>query len=318
LVPAGRDEEKSSGFACRIANGWIEVAATRSIAETSITERRRPAVECLWDRRCADGSFRAVDWRRRKSAFELLVDAPKRTGRTAVMGQDFPFGYRPLSGFRPISFDSRPPDYSTYVLISSRGGSMSAAPEQPFVIDATDEEINAVVAEFGSLYNQAIRELLQDLYAARPTLTRRCYAGILKLRAFHFNFDASTIWELITASDKGYLSDACLLTGQARDVLLPHHSPPRALILRRAVLPRALGDDPETAVRQRLLKRHGLGRDARSQTSTSSARRAVNSASYGMRHAMRLRLFQALDRVRRLRRRQPCSSEASPLGMRRI
>jgi hypothetical protein len=70
---------------------------------------------------------------------------------------------------------------------------MSAAPEQPFVVDPTDEEINAVVAEFGSDYHRAIRALLQDLDVARPTLTRRWYDGILKLSAFHFNFDASII-----------------------------------------------------------------------------------------------------------------------------
>ena len=40
---------------------------------------------------------------------------------------------------------------------------MSAAAEQPVVVDATDEEIDAVVAEFGGDPRLAIRALLHDL-----------------------------------------------------------------------------------------------------------------------------------------------------------
>lgn len=40
---------------------------------------------------------------------------------------------------------------------------MSAAVDQPVIIDATDDEIDAVVAEFGGDYRQAIRALLHDL-----------------------------------------------------------------------------------------------------------------------------------------------------------
>ena len=39
---------------------------------------------------------------------------------------------------------------------------MSVATEQPVVVDATDEEIEAIVSEFGG-YRQAIRALLHDL-----------------------------------------------------------------------------------------------------------------------------------------------------------
>ena len=40
---------------------------------------------------------------------------------------------------------------------------MSAATEQPVVVDATDEEIDAIVAEFGDDHRAAIRALLHDL-----------------------------------------------------------------------------------------------------------------------------------------------------------
>ncbi len=40
---------------------------------------------------------------------------------------------------------------------------MSAAAEQPVVVDATDEEIDAIVAEFGGDPRLAIRALLHDL-----------------------------------------------------------------------------------------------------------------------------------------------------------
>ncbi len=40
---------------------------------------------------------------------------------------------------------------------------MPAAVEQPVIIDATNEEIDAVIAEFGGDYRQAIRALLHDL-----------------------------------------------------------------------------------------------------------------------------------------------------------
>lgn len=40
---------------------------------------------------------------------------------------------------------------------------MSAAIEQPVVVDATDEEIDAIVAEFGDDHRAAIRALLHDL-----------------------------------------------------------------------------------------------------------------------------------------------------------
>ena len=40
---------------------------------------------------------------------------------------------------------------------------MPAAVDQPVIIDATDEEIEAVIAEFGGDYRQAIRALLHDL-----------------------------------------------------------------------------------------------------------------------------------------------------------
>jgi hypothetical protein len=39
---------------------------------------------------------------------------------------------------------------------------MPTAAEQPVLVDATDDEIDAVVAEFGD-YRQAIRALLHDL-----------------------------------------------------------------------------------------------------------------------------------------------------------
>ena len=35
--------------------------------------------------------------------------------------------------------------------------------EKPVVVDATDDEIDAVIAEFGGDYRQAIRALLHDL-----------------------------------------------------------------------------------------------------------------------------------------------------------
>ncbi len=40
---------------------------------------------------------------------------------------------------------------------------MSVATEHPVVVDATDEEIEAIVSEFGGDYRQAIRALLHDL-----------------------------------------------------------------------------------------------------------------------------------------------------------
>jgi lipid II:glycine glycyltransferase (peptidoglycan interpeptide bridge formation enzyme) len=40
---------------------------------------------------------------------------------------------------------------------------MSAAAEQPVVIDATDIEIDEIIAEFGGDYRQAIRALLHDV-----------------------------------------------------------------------------------------------------------------------------------------------------------
>jgi hypothetical protein len=40
---------------------------------------------------------------------------------------------------------------------------MPATAEQSVVFDATDEEIDAILAEFGGDYRQAIRALLHDL-----------------------------------------------------------------------------------------------------------------------------------------------------------
>jgi hypothetical protein len=40
---------------------------------------------------------------------------------------------------------------------------MSAAAEQPVVVDATGEEIDAIVAEFGDDHRAVIRALLHDL-----------------------------------------------------------------------------------------------------------------------------------------------------------
>lgn len=40
---------------------------------------------------------------------------------------------------------------------------MPAAVEQPVIINATDEEIDAIIAEFGGDHHAAIRALLHDL-----------------------------------------------------------------------------------------------------------------------------------------------------------
>ena len=40
---------------------------------------------------------------------------------------------------------------------------MPAAPERPTIVNASDEEIDAIVAEFGGDHHQAIRALLHDL-----------------------------------------------------------------------------------------------------------------------------------------------------------
>ena len=40
---------------------------------------------------------------------------------------------------------------------------MLGGTEQPVVVDATDEEIEAIVSEFGGDYRQTIRALLHDL-----------------------------------------------------------------------------------------------------------------------------------------------------------
>jgi hypothetical protein len=40
---------------------------------------------------------------------------------------------------------------------------MPASAEQPVVVDATDAEIDEIVAEFGGDWRQAIRALLHDL-----------------------------------------------------------------------------------------------------------------------------------------------------------
>lgn len=40
---------------------------------------------------------------------------------------------------------------------------MPAAPDQPTIVDATYEEIDAIIAEFGGDYRQAIRALLHDM-----------------------------------------------------------------------------------------------------------------------------------------------------------
>jgi ATP-dependent exoDNAse (exonuclease V) alpha subunit len=40
---------------------------------------------------------------------------------------------------------------------------MPAAPDQPIIVEAADEEIDAIIAEFGGDPRQAIRALLHDL-----------------------------------------------------------------------------------------------------------------------------------------------------------
>lgn len=62
------------------------------------------------------------------------------------------------------------PTCSIYVLVSRRSGALSATAEQCSIAEASDKEVDDIIAEFDGDYRQAIRALLHDLtqFAALP------------------------------------------------------------------------------------------------------------------------------------------------------
>ncbi len=63
---------------------------------------------------------------------------------------------------------------------------MAAAAEQPVVVDATDEEIDAVIAECGGDCRQAIRALLHDLTQLALDLEAAVSKGFVRGRLMPF------------------------------------------------------------------------------------------------------------------------------------
>jgi hypothetical protein len=63
---------------------------------------------------------------------------------------------------------------------------MSAATEQPVVVDATDEEIDAIVAEHGDDHRGAIRTLLHDLTELALDSRAAVSSGYVRSNLFPF------------------------------------------------------------------------------------------------------------------------------------
>ena len=63
---------------------------------------------------------------------------------------------------------------------------MSAATEQPVVVDATDQEIDAIVAEFGDDHRAAIRALLHDLTELALDSEAAVFRGYVRGNLFPF------------------------------------------------------------------------------------------------------------------------------------
>jgi len=62
-----------------------------------------------------------------------------------------------VPGWAPDTLDSILPKCSTYVLMSRWSGTMPATAEQSPFAEATDEEIDEIIAEFGGNYRLAVR-----------------------------------------------------------------------------------------------------------------------------------------------------------------